>query len=217
MSKEKDNKDKEAPESEQACFPTEIAEVDGFIARILERYGESTGDSLFRDGVGDSLFRNAAADLLGAVVTFVLDYLPDEYHIAGCAIALLENCAWPDDGWIGDAFNLLIHELMCGYRIEYARDPLSGEPLPYLRPSPIARNSDGMRPSDNLSFGLARGFLPDEDETLNRYCRFIALVPDPNMRMSVRYAALAILKYSFPHDIPKRSRYSIRKIIDDLG
>ena len=60
------NKDKEAPESEQACFPTEIAEVDGFIAGILERYGESTGDSLF---VGDSLFRNAAAGLLGAVMT----------------------------------------------------------------------------------------------------------------------------------------------------
>lgn len=215
MSKEKDNKDKEAPESEQACFPTEIAEVDGFIARILERYGESTGDSLFRDGVGDSLFRNAAADLLGAVVTFVLDYLPDEYHIAGCAIALLEDCTWSDDGWIGDAFNLLIHELMCGYRIEYARDPLSGEPLPYLRPSPIARNSDGMRPSDNLSFGLARGFLPDEDETLNRYCRFIALVSDANMRMSVRYATLALLKYSFPNE--KRPCYSIRNIIDDLG
>lgn len=68
-----------------------------------------------------------------------------------------------------------------------------------------------------MNYGLARGFLPDEDETVNRYCRFSALVPNEIMRMSVRYAALALLKYSFPHDIPKRSRYSIRKIIDDLG
>lgn len=30
MNEEKDNKDKESPESGQACFPTEIAEVDGF-------------------------------------------------------------------------------------------------------------------------------------------------------------------------------------------
>ena len=39
MSEEKDNKDKESLESGQACFPTEIAEVDGFIADMLERYG----------------------------------------------------------------------------------------------------------------------------------------------------------------------------------
>lgn len=72
-----------------------------------------------------------------------------------------------------------------------------------------------MRPSDSLSFGLGRGFLPDEDETLNRYCRFIALVPDANMRTPVRYAALALLKYSFPNE--DRLSYSIRNIIDDLG
>lgn len=206
------NKDKEAPESEQACFPTEIAEVDGFIAGILERYGESTGDSLF---AGDSLFRNAAAGLLGAVVTFVLDYLPDEYHAAGTAIDLLDNCTWSDDGRIGDSFNLAIYELMCGYRIEYARNPLSGERLPYLKPSQLTRNSDGMHSSDCLRFGAVRGFLPDEDETVNRYCRFTALVPNETMRMSVRYTALALLKYSFPNE--RRPRYSIRNIIDDLG
>ena len=214
MNEEKDNKDKESPESGQACFPTEIAEVDGFIAYILERYGADVGDSLF---AGDSLFRDAAAGLLGAVVTFVLDYLPDECHTAGHAIELLENCSWSDSGQIRDVFNLAICELMSGYRVECVRDPLSGEHLPYLKPSPMARNSDGMHPSDCLRFGAVRGFLPDEDETLNRYCRFIALIPDPNMRMSVRYAAHALLKYSFPHDIPRRSRYSIRKIIDDLG
>lgn len=214
MSEEKDNKDKESPESGQAYFPTEIAEVDGFIADMLERYGADVGDSLF---AGDSLFRDGVADLLGATLTLVLDYLPEKCNIAGCAIALLENCTWPDDGRIGDVFNLAIHELMCGYRIECVRDPLSGEHLPYLKPSPMARNSDGIHPSDCLRFGVVRGFLPDEDETLNRYCRFIALIPDPNMRMSVRYAALALLKYSFPHDISKHSRYSIRKIIDDLG
>lgn len=212
MSKDKNNKDKEAPESEQACFPTELAEVDGFIAGILERYGESTGDSLF---AGDSLFRNAAADLLGAVVTFVLDYLPNEYHTAGHAIELLENCSWSDSGRIRDVFNLAICELMSGYRVEYNCNPLTGEQLPYLKPSPLARNSDGMRPSDSLSFGLGRGFLPDEDETLNRYCRFIAIVPDANMRMSVRYTALALLKYSFPNEV--RLSYSIRNVIDDLG
>ena len=206
MSKEKDNKDKEAPESGQACFPTEIAEVDGFIAGILERYGESVDDSLFRDGV---------ADLLGAVVTFVLDYLLDECHTAEHAIELLENCSWSDSGQIRDVFNLAICELMSGYRIEYNCNPLTGEQLPYLKPSPLARNSDGMRPSDSLSFGLGRGFLPDEDETLNRYCRFIAIVPDANMRMSVRYAALALLKYSFPNEV--RLSYSIRNVIDDLG
>lgn len=206
MSKEKDNKDKEAPESEQACFPTEIAEVDGFIAGILERYGESVDDSLFRDEV---------ADLLGAVLTFVLDYLPDECHTAGHAIELLENCSWSDSGQIRDVFNLAICELMSGYRVECNYNPLTGEQLPYLKPSPLARNSDGMRPSDSLSFGLGRGFLPDEDETLNRYCRFIALVPDANMRMSVRYAALALLKYSFPNEV--RLSYSIRNVIDDLG
>ena len=214
MSEEKDNKDKESPESGQACFPTEIAEVDGFIADMLECYGADAGDFLF---AGDSLFRDGVADLLGATLTLVLDFLPDECHTAGRAIELLENCTWPDDGRIGDTFNLAIHELMCGYRIECVRDPLSGEHLLYLKPSPMARNSDGMHPSDCLRFGAVRGFLPDEDETLNRYCRFIALIPDPNMRMSVRYAALALLKYSFPHDIPKRSRCSIRKIIDDLG
>lgn len=212
MSKDKDNKDKEAPESEQACFPTEIAEVDGFIAGILECYGESTGDSLF---AGDSLFCNAAADLLGAVVTFVLDYLPDEYHTAGTAIDLLENCSWSDSGQIRDVFNLAICELMSGYRVEYNCNPLTGEQLPYLKPFPLARNSDGMQPSDNLSFGLGRGFFPDEDETLNRYCRFIAIVPDANMRMSVRYTALALLRYSFPNEV--RLSYSIRNVIDDLG
>lgn len=206
MSKDKDNKDKEASESEQACFPTDIAEVDGFIAGILERYGESVDDSLFRDGV---------ADLLGAVLTFVLDYLPEECHTAGHAIELLENCSWSDGGQIRDVFNLVICELMSGYRVEYNCNPLTGEQLPYLKPSPLARNSDGMRPSDSLSFGLGRGFLPDEDETLNRYCRFIALVPDANMRMSVRYAALALLKYSFPNEV--RLSYSIRNVIDDLG
>ncbi len=206
MSKEKDNKDKEASESEQACFPTEIAEVDGFIAGILERYGESVDDSLFRDEV---------ADLLGAVLTFVLDYLPDECHTAGHAIELLENCSWSDSGQIRDVFNLAICELMSGYRVECNYNPLTGEQLPYLKPSPLARNSEGMRPSDSLSFGLGRGFLPDEDETLNRYCRFIALVPDANMRMSVRYAALALLKYSFPNEV--RLSYSIRNVIDDLG
>ena len=72
-----------------------------------------------------------------------------------------------------------------------------------------------MRPSDSLSFGLGRGFLPDEDETLNRYCRFIALVPNTDMRMSVRYAALALLRYSFPNE--GRLSYSIRNVIDDLG
>lgn len=206
MSEEKDNKDKESSESEQACFPTEIAEVDDFIAGILERYGESTGDSLFRDGV---------ADLLGAVLTFVLDYLPDECHAAGHAIELLENCSWSDSGQIRDVFNLVICELMSGYRVEYNCNPLTGEQLPYLKPSPLARNSDGMRPSDSLSFGLGRGFLPDEDETLNRYCRFIALVPNTDMRMSVRYAALALLRYSFPNE--GRLSYSIRNVIDDLG
>lgn len=214
MNEDKKSKDKEPSEIGQACFPTEIAEVDGFIADMLERYGADVGDSLF---AGDSLFRDGAADLLGATLTFVLDYLPEEYHIAGHAIELLENCSWSDSGQIRDVFNLAIYELMSGYRVEYNWNPLTGEQLPYLKPSPLARNSDGMRPSDCLRFGAVRGFLPNEDETLNRYCRFISLVPDPNMRMSVRYAALALLKYSFPHDIPKHSRYSIRKIIDDLG
>ena len=156
MNEDKDNKDKESPESGQAYFPTEIAEVDGFIADMLERYGADVGDSLF---AGDSLFRDGVADLLGATLT--------------------------------------------------------GEQLPYLKPSPLARNSDVMRPSDSLSFGLGRGFLPDEDETLNRYCRFIAIVPDANMRMSVRYSALALLRYSFPNEV--RLSYSIRNVIDDLG
>lgn len=212
MNEEKDNKDKESPESGQACFPTEIAEVDGFIADILERYGADVGDSLF---AGDSLFRDAAAGLLGAVVTFVLDYLPDEYHTAGTAIDLLDDCTWSDDGRIRDPFNLAIFELMSGYRIEYDWDPLLAEQLPFVKPSPLTRNSDGMRPSDSLSFGLGRGFLPDEDETLNRYCRFIAIVPDANMRMSVRYSALALLRYSFPNE--KLPRYSIRNVIDNLG
>lgn len=208
MNEEKNNKNKnkESVGSGQVCFPTAIAEVDSFIAEILKRYGESVGDSLFRDGV---------ADLLGAVLTFVLDYLPDECHTVGHAVGLLEDCTWSYDGQVRDPFNLAIHELMCGYRIEYDWDPLAGEQLPYLKPSPLTRNSDGMRPSDSLSFGLGRGFLPDEDETLNRYCRFIALVPDANMRMSVRYAALSLLKYSFPNE--DRLSYSIRNIIDDLG
>ena len=212
MNEDKDNKDKESPESGQAYFPTEIAEVDGFIADMLERYGADVGDSLF---AGDSLFRDGVADLLGATLTFVLDYLPDECHTAGDAIELLENCSWSDSGQIRDVFNLAICELMSGYRVEYNCNPLTGEQLPYLKPSPLARNSDGMRPSDSLSFGLGRGFLPDEDETLNRYCRFIAIVPDANMRMSVRYAALALLRYSFPNEV--RLSYSIRNVIDDLG
>lgn len=212
MNKDKDNKDKEGPESEQACFPTEIAEVDGFIAGILDRYGESTGDSLF---VGDSLFRNAAADLLGAVVTFVLDYLPDECHTAGTAIDLLDDCTWSDDGKIRDPFNLAIFELMSGYRIEYDWDPLLAEQLPFVKPSPLTRNSDGIRPSDRVSYGFACGFSPDEDETVNRYCRFTALVSNEIMRMSVRYTALALLKYSFPNEV--QSGYSIRNVIDDLG
>lgn len=208
MNEDKNNKknNKESVGSEQACFPTEIAEVDSFIAGILERHGESVDDSLFRDGV---------ADLLGAVVTFVLDYLPDECHTAGHAFELLENCSWSDSGQIRDVFNLAICELMSGYRVEYNCNPLTGEQLPYLKPSLLARNSDGMRPSDSLSFGLGRGFLPDEDETLNRYCRFIALVPNTDMRMSVRYAALALLRYSFPNE--GRLSYSIRNVIDDLG
>lgn len=212
MNEDKDNKYKEAPESEQACFPTEIAEVDGFIAGILERYGESTGDSLF---AGDSLFRNAAADLLGAVVTFVLDYLPDEYHTARTAIDLLDDCTWSDDGQIRDPFNLAIFELMSGYRIEYDWDSLLAEQLPFVKPSPLTRNSDGIRPSDRVSYGFACGFSPDEDETVNRYCRFTALVPNEIMRMSVRYTALALLKYSFPNEV--QSGYSIRNVIDDLG
>lgn len=212
MSEDKNNKYKEALESEQACFPTEIAEVDGFIAGILERYGESTGDSLF---AGDSLFRNAAADLLGAVVTFVLDYLPDEYHTARTAIDLLDDCTWSDDGQIRDPFNLAIFELMSGYRIEYDWDPLLAEQLPFVKPSPLTRNSDGIRPSDRVSYGFACGFSPDEDETVNRYCRFTALVPNEIMRMSVRYTALALLKYSFPNEV--QSGYSIRNVIDDLG
>lgn len=208
MNEDKNHKknNKESVGSEQVCFPTEIAEVDSFIAEILERHGESVDDSLFRDGV---------ADLLGAVLTFVLDYLPDECHTAGHAIELLENCSWSDSGQIRDVFNLAICELMSGYRVEYNCNPLTGEQLPYLKPSPLARNSDGMRPSDSLSFGLGRGFLPDEDETLNRYCRFIALVPNTDMRMSVRYAALALLRYSFPNE--GRLSYSIRNVIDDLG
>lgn len=207
MSKDKkDKKNKESVGSDQTCFPTEVAEVDSFIADMLDAHDADVGDSLFRDGV---------ADLLGAVLTFVLDYLPDECHTAGHAIELLENCSWSDSGQIRDVFNLAICELMSGYRVEYNWNPLTGEQLPYLRPSPLTRNSDGMRPSDSLSFGLGRGFLPDEDETLNRYCRFIAIVPDVNMRMSVRYAALALLRYSFPNE--DRLRYSIRNIIDDLG
>ena len=212
MNEEKDNKDKESPESGQACFPTEIAEIDGFIADMLERYGADVGDSLF---AGDSLFRDGVADLLGATLTFVLDYLPEECHIAGCAIALLENCTWPDDGRIGDPFNLAIFELMSGYRIEYDWEPLLAEQFPFVKPSPLTRNSDGIRPSDRVNYGLARGFLPDEDETVNRYCRFSALVPNEIMRMSVRYTALALLKYSFPNEV--QSGYSIRNIIDDLG
>lgn len=216
MSEDKNKKNKVLGEMDKACgqpvFPTEIAEVDSFIAGILECYGESTGDSLF---VGDSLFRNAAADLLGAVVTFVLDYLPDEYHAAGRAIDLLENCSWSDSGQIRDVFNLAICELMSGYRVKYNCNPLTGEQLPYLKPSPLARNSDGSRPSDRVSYGFARGFSPDEDETVNRYCKFTALVSDANMRMSIRYTALALLKYSFPNEV--QSDYSIRNVIDDLG
>ena len=214
MSEDKNNKKNNmvSAESEQLCFPTEIVEVDSFIAGILERYGESTGDSLF---VGDSLFRNAAADLLGAVVTFVLDYLPDEYHTARTAIDLLDECTWSDDGQIRDPFNLAIFELMSGYRIEYYWDPLLAEQLPSVKPSPLTRNSDGIRPSDRVSYGFACGFSPDEDETVNRYCRFIALVPNEIMRMSVRYTALALLKYSFPNEV--QSGYSIRNVIDDLG
>lgn len=213
MNEDKDNKkNKESDGSEQACFPTEIAEVDRFIVGVLERYGEGVGDSLF---TGDSLFRNAVADLLGAIVTFVLDYLPDEYHTAGTAIVLLDDCTWADDGRIGDPFNLAIFELMSGYRIEYAWDPRLGERLPFVKPSPLARNSDGMHPSDCVRFGIVRGFMPYEDETVKRFCKFTALVPNEIMRMSVRYTALAVLKYSFPNE--DRPSYGIRNVIDDLG
>lgn len=212
MNEDKDNKDKESSESGQACFPTEIAEVDGFIADMLERYGTDVGDSLF---AGDSLFRDGVADLLGATLTFVLDYLPEEYHTAGTAIELLDDCAWADDGHIGDPFNLAIFELMSGYRIEYAWDLRLGERLPFVKPSPLARNSDGMHPSDCVRFGIVRGFMPYEDETVKRFCKFTALVPNEIMRMSVRYTALAVLKYSFPNEA--RPSYSIRNVIDDLG
>lgn len=214
MNEDKDNNKnkKESVGSGQACFPTEIAEVDRFIVGVLERYGEGIGDSLF---TGDSLFRNAAADLLGAIVTFVLDYLPDEYHTAGTAIELLEDCTWSDDGRIGDPFNLAIFELMSGYRIENAWDPRLAERLPFVQPSPLTRNSDGMHPCDRVRFGIVRGFMLDEDETVKRYCKFTALVPNEIMRMSVRYTALALLKYSFPNEV--RPSYSIRNVIDDLG
>ena len=206
------NKNKESIGSGQVCFPTEIAEVDKFITGVLKRYGESVGDSLF---TGDSLFRNATADFLGAIVTFVLDYLPDEYHTAGTAIELLDDCAWSDDGRVGDPFNLAIFELMSGYRIEYAWNPRLVERIPFVKPSPLTRNSDGMHPSDCVRFGIVRGFMPYEDETVKRYCKFTALVPNEIMRMSVRHTALALLKYSFPNEA--RPRYSIRNVIDDLG
>lgn len=212
MNEDKNNKNKESIGSGQVCFPTEIAEADKFITGVLERYGESVGDSLF---TGDSLFRGATADLLGTIVTFVLDYLPDEYHTAGTAIELLDDCAWSDDGRIGDPFNLAIFELMSGYRIEYAWDPRLGERIPFVKPSPLTRNSDGMHPSDCVRFGIVRGFMPYEDETVKRYCKFTALVPNEIMRMSVRHTALALLKYSFPNEA--RPRYSIRNVIDDLG
>lgn len=210
--KNNNKKNKGSFGSAQACFPTEIAEVDKFITEVLERYGESVGDSLF---TGDSLFRNAAADLLGAIVTFVLDYLPDEYHTAGTAIELLDDCTWSDDGRIGGPFNLAIFELMSGYRIEYAWNPRLGERIPFVKLSMLARNTDGMHPSDRVRFGIVRGFMPDEDETVKRYCKFTALVPNEIMRMSVRYTALALLKYSFPNEA--RPSYSIRNIIDNLG
>lgn len=209
MNEDKNNKNKKNKGSfgsARACFPTEIAEVDGFIAGALERYGADVSDSLFRDGV---------ADLLGAVLTLILDYLPDECHTAGHAIELLENCTWSDNGQIRDVFNLAIHELMSGYRVEYNWDPLSCEQLPFLKPSPLVRNSDGACPGDCLRFGTVRGFPPDEDETVNRYCKFSALVPNSDMRMSVRYAAIALLKCSFPNE--DRPSYSIRNVIDDLG
>lgn len=213
MNEDKNNKkNKGSFGSAQVCFPTEIAEVDKFITGVLERYGESIGDSLF---TVDSLFRDATADLLGAIVTFVLDYLPDEYHTAETAIELLDDCAWSDDGRIGDPFNLAIFELMSGYRIEYAWNPRLAEQLPFVKPSPLARNSDGMHPSDCVRFGIVRGFMPYEDETVKRYCKFTALVPNEMMRMSVRHAALVLLKYSFPNEA--RPSYSIRNVIDDLG
>lgn len=213
MNENKNNqKNKESVGSEPACFPTELAEVDRFIADMLKRYSADVGDSLF---AGDSLFRDGVADLLGAIVTFVLDYLPDEYHTAGTAIELLDDCTWADDGRIGDPFNLAIFELMSGYRIEYAWDPRLGERLPFVKPSPLARNSDGMHPSDCVRFGIVRGFMSYEDETVKRFCKFTALVPNEIMRMSVRYTALAVLKYSFPN--VDRPSYSIRNVIDDLG
>lgn len=213
MNENKNNKkNKESVGSEPACFPTELAEVDNFIAGVLKRYGESVGDSLF---TVDSLFRNATAGLLGAIVTFVLDYLPDDYHTAGTAIELLVDCTWSDDGRIVDPFNLAIFELMSGYRIEYAWNPRLGERIPFVKPSPLTRNSDGMHPSDCVRFGIVRGFMPYEDETVKRYCKFTALVPNEIMRMSVRHTALALLKYSFPNEA--RPSYSIRNVIDDLG
>lgn len=213
MNEDKNNKkNKESVGSDSACFPTELAEVDRFIADMLKCYSADVGDSLF---AGDSLFRDGVADLLGAIVTFVLDYLPDEYHTAGTAIELLDDCTWADDGRIGDPFNLAIFELMSGYRIEYAWNPRLGERSPFVKPSPLARNSDGMHPSDCVRFGIVRGFMPYEDETVKRFCKFTALVPNEIMRMSVRYTALAVLKYSFPNE--DRPSYSIRNVIDDLG
>lgn len=213
MNEDKNNKkNKESVGSDSACFPTELAEVDRFIADMLKRYSADVGDSLF---AGDSLFRDGVADFLGAIVTFVLDYLPDEYHTAGTAIELLDDCTWADDGRIGDPFNLAIFELMSGYRIEYAWDPRLGERFPFVKPSLLARNSDGMHPSDCVRFGIVRGFMPYEDETVKRFCKFTALVPNEIMRMSVRYTALAVLKYSFPNE--DRPSYSIRNVIDDLG
>lgn len=213
MNENKNNKkNKESVGSEPACFPTELAEVDRFIAGVLKRYGESVGDSLF---TVDSLFRDATAGLLGAIVAFVLDYLPDEYHTAGTVIGLLVDCTWSDDGRIVDPFNLAIFELMSGYRIEYAWNPRLGERIPFVKPSPLTRNSDGMHPSDCVRFGIVRGFMPYEDETVKRYCKFTALVPNEIMRMSVRHTALALLKYSFPNEA--RPSYSIRNVIDDLG
>lgn len=190
----------------QLMFPAKILEVDGFIESLLESYGTN---------VCDEWFRQMPMNLLGAALTFVIDYLPDDCHTVGRTIDLLENCEWSNHGQIRDTFNLAVYEVMCGYRFEYDWDPLPAEQLPVLKPSPLVRGSDGMRPSDNLRLGVLRGFGTDEDETVKRYCSFIASVPDADMRMSACYAVRALLKRCFPNE--DRPRYSIRNILDDLG
>lgn len=165
-----------------------------FPAKISEVDGfiESLLES-YGTNVCDEWFRQMPMNLLAAALTFVIDYLPDDCHTVGRTIDLLENCEWSNHGQIRGTFNLAVYEVMCGYRFEYDWDPL---------------------PAD-LRLGVLRGFGPDEDETVKRYCSFIASVPDADMRMSACYAARALLKRCFPNE--DRPRYSIRNILDDLG